>query len=531
MTQVSLVISPQLTFVELSRKIRALGWTRQANGAVEPPLIPGEPEFASWSRGEDGRVSYTFNPAVKLRALVFYGPHAGEQSAEVERALPTLGLPELRELLQSKDTRQLLLGVFVARELKAFTLLNLFEPLLSHQETTVARAARKAHEELLQVAIDIGAERLRQQKKRHPERSTLFAHLGDAHMRRQTIRWLIRDYREANEHVLAVLRSGLADEDWEVRATAMLAAVRLRATELGGELRHMELPKTSRNGPDETDRSILFAARRIALEYLTRHTAEPQISLDHASMDESHYSPKEAVLQHLRRCMLGLPVTRHDRVFLFINALTEPLEVEGPPPPDSPAIIAHEGTYRLKRSRLQLCWIPPVAHWLGTDDEDSPVQNPIRQVIPDRGFFVARFLLSVSSARQIFSNTHQEDRADGTDSQETHLCNWAEAVNLCERLSKLECVTACLPTADQWEIATRGPDGRRFPWGNNARSEARFDTSPWGLIGAVGLAAQWSSSMQGSEVLVCGGEKQWVCAMREPASRDSLRAVRLVVEP
>jgi hypothetical protein len=51
------------------------------------------------------------------------------------------------------------------------------------------------------------------------------------------------------------------------------------------------------------------------------------------------------------------------------------------------------------------------------------------------------------------------------------------------------------------------------------------------LTGAVGRTAQWTSATPDCEVLVCGGEKQWVCAMREPASRDSARAVRLVVEP
>ena len=111
------------------------------------------------------------------------------------------------------------------------------------------------------------------------------------------------------------------------------------------------------------------------------------------------------------------------------------------------------------------------------------------------------------------------------------LRDYHAAVEHCKRLSAETDLKMRLPTADEWEMAARGPDGRRFPWGNNAGSEARFGTSPWGLIGPVGLAAQWSSSTQGSEVLVCGGEKQWVCAMRQPASRDSLCAVRFVVEP
>ena len=156
----NLVLHPAITFAELSEALSGLGWNRSADTSVAPPLLPGEPEFASWSHaGNAGaRLSYTFNPVVRLRVLVFYGPRAAELRDEAERALPSLGLAELRELLQSADARRLLLGVLAARELGAYAVLDLLEPLRAHAEQAVARAARQAHEELL--ALEARAERL-----------------------------------------------------------------------------------------------------------------------------------------------------------------------------------------------------------------------------------------------------------------------------------------------------------------------------------------------------------------------------------
>ena len=245
----------------------------------------------------DESISYTFNPAVRLRVLVFYGLRAGELSTEVEGVLPTLGLPELRELLQSTNERQLLLGILAARELKSFTVLDLLEPLRSHPETIIARAARKTHEELLQFAIEIGGERLREEKKRHPERSASVSAHGRCAPAASNAARLIRDRRQTNEHITSILRTALTDHDWEVRTTAMLAACRLKVRELGGDIRNLELPKTSRHGPDETDRSILFAARKIVLDFLAHDCADAPPPNPTARMDDEppvagrRYSP------------------------------------------------------------------------------------------------------------------------------------------------------------------------------------------------------------------------------------------------
>src|SRR6185436_20269358 len=105
----------------------------------------------------------------------------------------------------------------------------------------------------------------------------------------------------------------------------------------------------------------------------------------------------------------------------------------------------------------------PVAHWLGTDDGDVPVHNPIRQVIPDGGFFVARHAVPATLVQQLSSGVPLEGPGHGTGSGEPYLCDRAEAVRLCGELSEREGVRVTLLPADCWEMAFRGTDGRRYP--------------------------------------------------------------------
>ncbi|HEY1404607.1 MAG TPA: hypothetical protein VGB05_10805, partial [Pyrinomonadaceae bacterium] len=479
--------------------------------------------FASWSRDTDAeegaRISYTFNPVVRLRVVVFYGARAGTRRAEVEDALPTLDIEELPDLLRSADARTTLLGIFAAQEMRAFTLLNLIESLRGHTEPAVARAAEKAYEELLKFALEAGSARLREEKRRRPDRSILFPRLGDAHVRRQTLRWLMRDYHEANENILAVLRSGLVDKDWEVRASAMLAAVRLHATALGSDIRRVELPRTSREGPDETDRSILFAARKTVLAQLAGESPP------------AGASERDGLWRHLWRAVAGRPVEQYDRVFLLINALTEPLDIETDAPPVIDCVVEDDGRHSLRRTGIGLCHVAKLSHWLGAADADLVEANPVRRVAPRAGFFVARRPLSVAEALRL--DPAGVTRRGAHSDDEPYMCNAAEGARLCELLGAAEGANVSMISDDEWEMAARGTDGRRYPWGNGFAGDPKKLTSPWGLEGVAGWGREWTRNFAAAdERIVRGSDKDFRCAARSTVTGDdsTMAAVRFVVE-
>lgn len=121
--------------------------------------------------------------------------------------------------------------------------------------------------------------------------------------------------------------------------------------------------------------------------------------------------------------------------------------------------------------------------WYGDDGPANSVQIS--------AFCIDRTELSVETQQRCIAAGACPPMAKiGSDDSPAVLPTWLEAEALCRWRG------ARLPTDAEWEAAARGPDGRRFPWGERwSGSEANYCGSEcaWGLAadpsdGTVGLA-------------------------------------------
>jgi hypothetical protein len=514
----TIVALPELSFPKLRALLTELGWG--LDSATEKSILPGEPELAVFvNPATQARIHYTFNPVVKFRVLQFRGDEARSMHAQVAGRIPILGVNDLRALLDSSEIKQLLLGLFAAEELSEIALIEQVAKLSSHSDSKIARTAVRVRDFLFHRAAGWVARELATEQALHPERSAWFSHLSQPELRKQVLRWFMHDSTGSSQSIDQVLHSALQDSDAEVRVTAVLAATRLKATNLVRALRHADMPTSTSLGADERDRFFYEKLRQTAVRYLA------------SSAPDGSEKAEEKRLQ-FERAVSGALAVRDDPT-LLLYALTTPLQL-GEPPSHLPDCMEHRnGAYYLRRSGLGMRWIAPVAHWVGEDSAKSPQpSNPIRQITPNAGFFIAES--PVSSALALWtSEARQSPPPTVQPEPDSFLCGYEEALHLCELLGQLDGIQLELPTAEHWEMGARGPDGRRYPWGNSLIESGPLQPSPWLVKNMVGRALEWTSDLDPRGLqIVCGGGKTLACARRQALRADdggSLCAVRPVL--
>lgn len=280
--ELRMIVAPEIGFGTIAQTMADIGLVAGPDDAVTAPAIPGEREFAYWtSPNGAGRVHYSFNPAVALRVLTFSGSSALAWHASASEGLAQLRPLEIAALLQSSSRRDVLLGLYAAAELRTIGLIADVDALRIHTDRRISQTAAQVAEKLALALVSIGAERLAAAGRRHPDRSAVFAHLGDAPDRCEILRWLLHDGHGGSSETVKLLRSGLTDADWRVRVTAMMVTGRLKLQGLWQEVRRTELPTTSRSGLDARGRSLLMAARKAVLSEIADESL-PQDDSAHA---------------------------------------------------------------------------------------------------------------------------------------------------------------------------------------------------------------------------------------------------------
>ena len=503
----TIVLALDVSFAALDGALRVLDWRLDADPTAPIPWVPGEPELARWSRvDDDDRAISSYDPATGVRSVAVRGANAARRTADVATMLPTLDVDAVAALLAGGDTMTQLRGIHAARALRDARLVPLLAPLAAGGDEAVVREATATLRALVGDEVERGARWLARERKRRPGRSILFAHAGGPRERRQILRWLMHDEREAGEPVLEVLRAGLEDRDWEVRATAMIAAARLHAAPVRSLVNRVALPTGGAEGLDDGDRNILRATRVAAV----------------AALDGRPPLDEEAA-HHVMACVLGAPVTRHDRVFLLLHSLATPLPDEFQSPTALPPGVIEDGDeWLLESHALPLVWVPPLEHWLGDGRAtNGSVPAPIR-ASTSRGFLIARRPLAGRQNHSAAAAPH----ADAATAEVT----WDEEIEVCARLGDESGAALRIAEPDEWEMAARGPDGRRYPWGVGLERSSLGAPSPWGIEDAVGGVGQWTAARHDPSCAFVSGRGQFACSVRMLAKHGQRCTVRPVIE-
>jgi len=164
---------------------------------------------------------------------------------------------------------------------------------------------------------------------------------------------------------------------------------------------------------------------------------------------------------------------------------------------------------------IALVWVPGGSFMMGSSDAD--VDYAVRELGGDRaflrceqpahrveltGFWIAKTEVTVAQWGAIMGGVGPGRE---TDHHAIDQVTWYESMDFCDRLG------LTLPTEAQWEYAARGPEGHRYPWGDEWDPDLLYwgqPRRPWPgkLAGSFPAGASWCGALD-----MAGSASEW-CA-------------------
>ena len=180
-----------------------------------------------------------------------------------------------------------------------------------------------------------------------------------------------------------------------------------------------------------------------------------------------------------------------------------------PPPPPTPTPTPNGGA-NAPAPPAGMVYVAGGDFMMGRDDSPDVSERPAHGATVGP-FFIDRYEITRDEfARFAQTMSRRQSRPGGsgisypgTARQPVTGVSWDDAVAYCQSVDKR------LPTEEEWEFAARGPDSRRYPWGNdwtngmaNANGErlgvatvgSYEGKSPCGALDMVGNVWEWTAS-------------------------------------